>query len=369
MDETEKMMQPEQADKKTDKIKKKFIERRSAWYVITAVLVLIVLGIGTVAGAARGIKDRISVAENQAAPKIQLQLDGARQDLEEGRYEIALTRLDWILEDMTEFLTEEELAEVGDLYSQTLVLISSRKTPTPQPSPTLIEPEYTPTPDLRGVQELFETAQNLVGSKNWEEAFQTLLALRENDLSFRAVQVDGMLYIVLRNRGLQKILSDGSLEPGLYDLSLAERFAPLDSRAEGLRTWKRMYLTGASYLAVDWYPVVLHFEQIYPHLPNLRDGTFMTATERFRVGSIEYATQLLTAGEYCLSQEYFEKALSISEDPDARLLSQEAAEACLSGAQPPGQEQTEPTSVEPTEEQTVEPGEEITPEPGETPGG
>ena len=57
----------------------------------------------------------------------------------------------------------------------------------------------------------------------------------------------------------------------------------------------------------------------------------MTATERFRIGVIEYAKQLFEAGEYCLAQEYLEKALMISEDADARTLSEDAAEACLLG--------------------------------------
>jgi tetratricopeptide (TPR) repeat protein len=238
-------------------------------------------------------------------------------------------------------------------------------------------PVFTPTPDLRGVQELFDTALQQIADGAWEDAINTLKALRENDLTFRTVQVDGLLYIALRNRGIQKILSEGSLEPGIYDLSLAERFAPLDSRAEGLRTWTRFYLTGASFWDVDWSQVVFYFEQVYPHLPNLRDGTFMTATERYRIGAIEYASQLLAAGEYCLAQEYFEKALAISEDSAARTLSESAAEACLLGLAPPEEPQPEtatPTPGEesaatplPTEEQTEVPTLEPTEEPTQTP--
>lgn len=329
MEETGNTTQTELKDKKVRKAKKKFFERRSSWYILSALLVVVILAIGSITGAARGINDRISMSETQAAPRIQSQLDGARQDIEEGRYEVALSRLDWILEEMTEFLTEEELAEIGELYSHTLLLIGSIKTPTPQPSPTPTEPVFTPTPDLRGVQELFDTALQQIADGAWEDAINTLKALRENDLTYRTVHVDGLLYIALRNRGIQKILSEGSLEPGIYDLTLAERFAPLDSRAEGLRTWTRLYLTGASFWDVDWSQVVFYFEQVYPHLPNLRDGTFMTATERYRIGVIKYATQLTAAGEYCLAQEYFEKALSISEDSSARTLSESAAEACL----------------------------------------
>lgn len=381
MDNAENTKQNEINEKQPRKPKKKFFERRSAWFFLAGLLVVIILAIGAVTGAARGINDRVSLSESQAAPRIQSQLDGARQDIEEGRYEVALSRLDWILEEMTKFLTEDELDEIGELYSQTLLLISSRTTPTPQPSPTPEEPVYTPTPDLRGAQELYDTALQQIASGAWDDAIRTIEALREKDLTFRTVQVDGFLYIALRNRGLQKILAEGSLEPGIFDLTMAERFAPLDSRAEGLRTWTRLYLTGASFWDVDWSQVVFYFEQVYPHLPNLRDGTFMTATERYRIGAIEYATQLAAAGEYCLAQEYYEKALAISEDASARTLSQDAAEACLAGSAPPPPPETDaptPTPVEgtsptpgltqePTQDQTVIPTEEPTAEPTVTP--
>ncbi len=174
----------------------------------------------------------------------------------------------------------------------------------------------------------------------------------------------------MRNRGLHKILVEGSLEPGIFDLSLAERFAPLDSRAEGLRTWTRLYLTGASFWEVDWSQVVFYFEQVYPHLPNLRDGTFMTATDRYLIGAVEYAQELMAAGEFCEAQAYFEKAQSIRPDPEVQPLAQDAAEACLRGERPPqGDEQAPPSETptptveptngtpegEPTAEPTVEP--------------
>jgi len=363
MNENETIAQTSSEGQVPEKPKKKFFERRSGWIITGIVLVLVILIAGAASGAARGINDRVSLAETQAAPRIQAQLDGARLDIEEERYQVALNRLDWLLEEMTEFLTEEELTEIGELYSQTLLLIANIRTPTPQPSPTPTEPVMTPTPDLRDEQELFETAQQFMVQGAWDDAIRTMEALRQNNLTYRSVQVDGMMYLALRNRGMQKILAEGSLEPGLYDLALAERYAPLDSRAEGIRTWTRLYLTGASYWDVDWSQVVFYFEQVYPQLPNLRDATFMTATERYRIGAIEYAKQLLAAGEYCQAQEYFENALAISADPEVQPLAQDAAEACSAGLAPPEPPQEEVQTPTPT------PGEEtqVTPEPTQAP--
>lgn len=359
--------------KKKKKDKKKFFQRRFSWYLVVILGGLLIIVIGLLLGGSRGIQDRVNVAESQAAPKIQAQIDNAKLDIEEGRYQVALTRLDWVLDEMTDYLTEEELAEVGALYSQTLLMLNSSGTPTPMASPTPTTPAFTPTPDLRGAEDLFNTAQQYLDAASWDEAVQTLEALREKELSYRTVEVDGMFYIALRNRGVQKILSEGSLEPGLYDLTLAERFAPLDNQAEGFRTYARFYLTGASYWGVDWYQVIYYFELVYPALPNLRDGTYMTATERFRVAAIEYGSQLAADGKYCEAQEYFDKAMAISADPEAQPTAQWVADKCWEKQHPPAQApETTPTptlapdgtpEVPTTEEPTEAPTEETTPAP------
>jgi tetratricopeptide (TPR) repeat protein len=363
--------------------KKKFLERRSSWIFLTFLLAFLIVLVGGILGIPKGINDRVQLAEAQALPKVQAQLESAQQDIAEERYEVALGRLDWILDEMAPYLSQEKLDEVGELYSQTLLNLSAYSTPTPMPSPTPTVPVATPTPDLRGEEELYTTAQQQIAEEAWEEAIQTLEALRQKNLDYKTIQVDGMQYVALRNRGVKKILVDGSLEPGIYDLTLAERFAPLDASAEGFRTWARYYLTGASYWGVDWSQVVYYFEQVYPMLPNLRDGTFMTATERFRYAAIEYAEELEAAGDVCAAQEYLEKALAISPDPELQADAEEIAEQCFNLLNPPTPTPTEapggnvpqptqePPPVEtevPTESPTEEPTEEPTGEPTEEPG-
>ncbi len=355
---------------KTEKAKmpkKRFFQRRSSWFLLGFLVFFLIVALGILLGIPQGINDRVNLAETQAAPKIQSQLENARLDIEEGRYEVALGRLDWILEEMTPFLTQEELIAVGELYSQTLVLMSASGTPTPMPTPTATVPVHTPTPDLRGEEELFSSAEAHLAAEEWHETITTLEALRQKNLDYRTVEVDGMFYIALRNRGIQKILVEGSLEPGIYDLTLAERFAPLDSSAEGFRTWARYYLTGASFWGVDWAQVVYYFEQVYPALPNLRDGTNMTATERFRIAAIEYATQLAAAGEICAAQEYFDKALALGDDPEVRPTAQWVAEECWKELNPPTPQPTDTPDVTPTPDGGGETTEEPTATPTPTP--
>jgi len=368
---------PEEIDNQIEK--KKFFERRISWLLIGVILFLLILFIGALLGVPRGINDRVMLAETQTSPKIQAQLESARLDLEEGRFQVALERLDWILEEMSAYLNENQNDEVGQLYTEALLRISTSGSPTPQPIPTATPPANTPTPDFRDEIELFELAQDHIENESWDEAIQTIEALRQKSVGYRAVEVDGMLYISLRNRGMDKILIDGSLEPGIYDLALAERFAPLDSTAEGVRTWTRYYLTGASYWGVDWAQVLFYFEQVYPHLPNLRDGTNLTAKERYRIAANQYALQLVAVEEYCEAQDYFELANSIGPDPEIQPTAQWVGEECwaienateaptdapnIEPTPTPSPDISESTPTEEiTEEGTQEATVEITPEP------
>ena len=336
--------------KKEKKPKKKFFERRFSWYLVVILGGILIVIIGMLLGIPRGINDRVSLAETQAAPKIQSQLESARTDIAEGRYSVALTRLDWILDEMSAYLTEEELAEVGELYTQTLLMINSSVTATPAYTPTPTEPAITPTPDYRGEEDLFNTAQQYLDAESWDEAITTLESLRDKNLEYRAVEVDGMLYIALRNRGIQKILMEGSLEPGIYDLTQAERFAPLDNQAEAYRTWARFYITGASYWDVDWTQVIYYFEQVYTNFPGMRDGSNMTATERYKKALLNYGLQLAAAELYCEAQPYFEQSFAIGQDPVAQPTAQWVYDQCWESQQAPTQQpqQTEPPAATPT---------------------
>jgi tetratricopeptide (TPR) repeat protein len=351
--------------KKKKKDKKKFLQKRSSWYLIGLLAALVIILAGALLGIPRGINDRVKLAEAQAAPKIESQLALAQADIAEGRYQVAKTRLDWILDNMSPYLTEAELATVGDLYSQTLLMMESASTSTPAPTPTSSVPTATPTPDTRGDEDLFTTAQGYIAAESWEEAIQTLEALREKNLEYRAVEVDGMFYLALRNRGVNKITIDGSLEPGIYDLTLAEQFAPLDSYADGVRTYARYYLTGASYWEVDWLQVYTFFDQVRLALPNLRDGTGMTATQRFQRAANEYGTLLANEKKWCQAHEYFSQATAIGVDPDFQELAQKVADECWADQNPPTEAPPEATptpTVEPTSE-TPPPTEEPTTEP------
>jgi hypothetical protein len=172
------------------------------------------------------------------------------------------------------------------------------------------------------------------------------------------IKVDGMLYLALRNRGIDKIIKLGDLEGGMYDLALAERFGLLDTEAQGFLTWAKLYITGASFWELDWQQAVFYFSQVAPQLPGLRDGSGWTAMDRYRLALIGFGDTLLLLGDPCQAMEQYQQSLAIGYDANAELSLNEAIKKCEGGkpeeqppeepAPPPPDVLPPPSSPEPT---------------------
>ena len=284
-------------------IKKIRKPRRWPWILLGILLKILLGAFGAYLGYKNALTEKIAAANSQNALAASTQFELGLADQKAGNLAQARQRFEWVISKDPSFPgAAQKLTEV--MLAQAVV-----NTPTPQPSPTL-----TPTPDTRGVDALFAQSQSDLRKKQWQAAIDTLETLRKDNINYHAVDVDGMYYIALRNLGVQNILSDGNLEGGIYDLTLAERFGPLDRDADGYRTWARYYITGASFWGIDWSQVISYFSQVVPAFPNLRDGSGKTATERYRVALEKYGDQLAVQGDYCGARDQYKLALSFGPD-------------------------------------------------------
>jgi hypothetical protein len=305
-------IQPEVAKRK--KTKRRSPKRRRVVILVLTTLAIILVGgaAGALFGYNSGVRTRVEKYESQVALITTTQYQLALQDQMDGRVEMARKRLEYIIQlDPTFPGATQVLSEVMLEMALQPGGVAEPVIPMAEAAPT---PGMTPTPDLRGAEELFTNASQLLQAGQWANAIEVLGALRKANQSYRAVEVDGMYYIALRQRGLDKILREGNLEGGLYDLALMERFGPLDSEAQNYRIWSRYYITGASFWKVDWAAVVNNFAQVYPSLPNLRDGSGWTATERYRIALVRFGEQLMNAEQWCDAEYQFNQALAISPD-------------------------------------------------------
>ena len=289
----------------------------SPWLAVLVVIVLIAVGI--LGGYSSGMGKRYAAQKTQVSGQLQEQYQLGVQAVTAGQYEIAKQHFEYVLKQDTNFPGLR--AAYADLLVRMMV------TPTLVPTST---PTITPTPDSRSAEEIYknvvallaEKGDNLCG-RDWNNIISKLDSLRKADITYHAAEVDGMYYISLRSRGICKIYPQSfepntnctdlniNLEGGIYDLTLAERFGPLDNDASAMRTWARMYIAGASFWDQDWVQVKDLFSQVMNAMPQLADSTCTSATERWRQASIGYAEQLMKKGDFCKANEQLDDAFSI----------------------------------------------------------
>lgn len=261
--------------------------RKAGFVLLGLIVILVVSGL---LGYRNGINRRKNSEADQFAIAAATQFELGLQDMQAGRYEIARQRFEYVLG------IDPGYPGITEKLTEVILIANATATPTITPTPTAIP--VTPTPDTRADEELFFQAEALVANKDWTTGIETLENLRKNNPDFRPIDVDGMLYLSLRQRGVQKV-SLGNLEGGIYDLTRAESFGVLDTEADGWRTWASMYLTGASFWDVDWQQAIYYFEQVASMTPNLHDGSGWTAAQRYVDAIIGYAQFLEAAGRYC----------------------------------------------------------------------
>jgi tetratricopeptide (TPR) repeat protein len=309
-------------------------------FLVTLSLAALLLIAATSAfgGYLSGINERTNYEITQVAQQVEEQYQLGLQDLDAKRYELARQRIDYVIQ------RDPNYPGVTEQLALVLLEINTTATPTRVPTPTL-----TPTPDTRGVDELFSQSQVLLADGKWTEAIDTLLKLRKDDPEYQTIKVDSMLYVALRNRGVDRILREGDLEGGTYDLALAEKFGPLDVEADNMRTWADLYKTGASFWGLDWGQSVFYFGQIIVVAPNLRDNTNMTAAERFRIATIKYGDILAANKEWCLAQEQYEAAIALGSDPSVEPTASWVTQKCTNSEKDEKETEEPPPQPAPTE--------------------
>ena len=318
---------------------------------ISLAVLLLIAATSAFGGYLSGINERTNYEITQVAQQVSEQYQLGLEDLEAKRYELARQRFEYVIR------LDPNYPGVTEQLALVLLEINTTATPTQVPTPTL-----TPTPDMRSVDELFSQSQILLADGKWTEAIETLLKLRKNEPDYQTIKVDSMLYVALRNRGVDRILREGDLEGGTYDLALAEKFGPLDVEASNMRIWADLYKTGASFWGLDWGQSAYYFGQIIVVAPNLRDNTNMTAGERFRIATIKYGDVLAANKEWCLAQEQYEAAFALGADSSVQPTASWVTQKCINSQkknqktqEPPPPEAVPTEGAVPTESPPAEP--------------
>jgi hypothetical protein len=326
-----------------------------AWGLLALAILLPALLAGGWFGARWSGRLLAGQAEAELAVQIETQYALGLEELENGDFDRAAQRFQWIL--------VQEPGHEGAIehLAQALVQIHVGQEGIPDPlEPTPSETEVYDPAEAAG---LLADAETAVAAGNWGPAIDALVAARQADPAHETARIDRLLFLALRQRGVQLILSESDLEGGLYHLSLTERFAPLDSEAETVRGWARLYLIGASFWDIFPDRAAFYFGQLVLAAPYLTDRSGIPALERYFQALVQYGDQLFEAGEWCAASEQYTLALGqrVLADLESR-----AAEALQNCEDPDGAGDPETTATS-TATPTATPTVDLTGSPGPSP--
>lgn len=308
---------------------------RPLWFsaALVACVLLTVIGLSAFGGYRAGLARRDQQAREAARQAADQQFTLGLQDLAVGRYELARQRFEFVLN------LDPDYPGAAARLAETLRLLNATATPT-----------ASPTPSSNPAGEYFQQAREHYQAGDWEGVIEMLTTLHGLDPAYEAIKADGMMYMALRNLGMEHIEA-GALEPGIYDLDQAEQIGPLDGEASAYRLWSELYLTADSFWGLNWERAAYFFGQLYAAAPYFQD-TF----QKYHQATRNYADQLSRAGDACGAEQQYAEALRLLEDSDVADLQATARATCLLGT--------------PTPDPNATPGPDdlaLTPAPGETP--
>jgi tetratricopeptide (TPR) repeat protein len=291
------------------------------------IFLVVVLGVSAVLGYYRGLDLREQTEISQVAQAIKEQFDLGVGDLVELRFEIAKQRFEYVLS------FEPNYPGAAEYLGMALGALNQ---PTPTPAPT-ISPTPTVTPDLRSFEGMFQSAQAAFNRGDWDEALNILLLLRAADPTHQLDEVNRMMALSLRNRGMDKLFN-GDIEQGVYDLNLAERFGPLDSQAQSWRRSAAFFTFANSYFGLDWALSAEYFGQIC--IANIWGACY-----KYGESAREYGHLLLKDEDYCGASFYYGESLNQRGDENLAPTATAVAGVCLTAIAPTPTETATPTST------------------------
>lgn len=249
------------------------------------------------------------------------QITLAEDDIAQGNYRLALTRLEWVLE------RNSSHAQAQALQEQALAGIGATPEPTPVTAVTVTPASTrlpTATPGAIGSpsEELLRI-QRLVVTKFWEEALPALTAFQQQFPSFEREETDQLLYDVYLNYGLDLIEGE-QVELGMYYLSQAQQLGDLPQPVKDYQTWAELYTQGISFYGVNWEASAYYFRDLCLAAP-----FYQSSCEQLVTVLVSLGDQYAVAQDWCPAQALYVEAGSYQTTAVLNQKRLEAEENCL----------------------------------------
>jgi tetratricopeptide (TPR) repeat protein len=258
--------------------------------------------------------------EAELAAQIQRQTELARENIGQGSYNLALRRLDYVLE------LDPENSEALGLQMQAQQALDSLYTPQPATAVTTTptaQPEPTVTPgSISDPETELQRIRRMVTNENWEDALPALLAFQYQFPNEERSTTDDLLYNVYVNYGLS-LLEGEKVELGLYYLDQAAELGDLSQEVQDYQLWAELYLQGIAFYNVNWDVATYYFRELCLSAP-----FYQSACELLQESLENFADQYAVAEDWCPAQELYQEALSHGRSSPLVDKLNNAAEAC-----------------------------------------
>lgn len=262
---------------------------------LTAIIVIVFGMVGMAyLGYRAGVRQSAAAVATAVADEVQLQYSLAVQDMEIGQPGVAVQRLDHILQVNPDFPGAAQMLVEARKATGGVGLRAAR--------PTAI---LVPAEEPLSVEEINHLLVGAYKQGEWSEAVRWASALKAAVGQHRSSNVDSMLFVSLRNRGIERIDS-GVLELGLTDLEHAEQILALDDVALQRRRWASLYLSGLVFWDLNWQLAIDNLYILNQIAPNFLD-TRSLLLEAY----VTYGDALLQSQESCLARPQFAAALAM----------------------------------------------------------
>jgi hypothetical protein len=235
--------------------------------------------------------------------ELEKQFSLARDDINAGNLDLAMRRLEWILNLSPGYPGASELKAItrsGMFLTQTPAS-TPINTPSPKQTPELI----IGTDPAIGI----ETLRKLMNEEQWMTLTSEVPAFQAAFPNYLRHDTDTMFFTASINYGLE-LLQGEQVELGLYHLSQAERLGDLPQEVEDYRTWAELYLLGIGFFGVDWGQAILNFRGLCAAAPYYQDSCVRLYESLLALGDLHAAIS-----DWCPAEElYFEAALIETSD-------------------------------------------------------
>jgi len=271
----------------------------SPFVISLSIIAVLVVGlcIMAYAGYKVGTAQNKMVAATAMAREVAVQYDLASKNIDMGQYKMAVERLEFVVN------VEPNYAGATDLLDQTRTKLDTTAIPIVEPTKVIIAIQ-----DSMTSEESLSIIRTAYSDQEWQNVISNIDSLKASGASYDGDVVDGILFVALRNRGIQRI-EVGDLELGLADLEHAEQITALDEVANQRRRWASLYQSASTFWDINWTIVIDNLIILHQIAPNFRD----TSSKLWAARTV-YGEVLLQQEDYCLAEEQFAFALEIKSE-------------------------------------------------------